>query len=197
MYGLPTAITIADGRQFSITDRGDYRVVLRCFEAIEDAELSEDERVLASLLIFYNEFNDFDDLAQYDEDTLTELSKEMFKFFNCNQPEGVGCNTNRKLLDWKGDEQIIVAAINNVAHMEVRSVEYIHWFTFMGYYLSVGESVLSTVVGIRNKMINGKKLEDYEKRFKADNPQYFNWNSKTADELAMDEYVRSLWNKKE
>ena len=54
MYGLPTAITIADGRQFSITDRGDYRVVLRCFEAIEDAELSEDERVLASLLIFYN-----------------------------------------------------------------------------------------------------------------------------------------------
>lgn len=197
MYSLPTAITIADGRQFSITNRGDYRVVLECFEAIGDTELSEDERVLASLLIFYNEFNDFDDLANIGEETLTELSKAMFSFFNCNQPEGIGCNTHRKLIDWKDDEHIIVAAINNVAKAEVRSIDYLHWFTFMGYYLSVGESVLSTVVGIRDKMVNGKKLEDYEKRFKTENPQYFNWNCKSAEELALDEYVRSLWNKKE
>ena len=197
MYSLPTTITTADGREFPITNRGDYRVVLECFEAIGDTELSEDERVLASLLIFYNEFSEFDDLTYESEETLNELTKAMYAFFNCNQPEGVGCNTHRKLLDWTGDEQIITAAINNVAKTEIRSLDYLHWFTFMGYYLSVGESVLSTVVSIRHKTMTGKKLEDYEKRFKADNPQYFNWNSKTAEELEMDEYVRSLWNKKE
>ncbi len=197
MYRLPTSITTKDGKQYAITNNGDYRVVLECFEAMADTELSEDERVLASLLIFYNEFGDYDDLSELDNDTITELAQAMFEFFNCNQPEGVGCNTNRKLIDWEEDEHIIVAAINNVAKTEIRSLDYLHWFTFMGYYLSVGESVLSTVVSIRDKIVKGKKLEDYEKKFKQDNPQYFNWNSKTADELAMDEYVRSLWNSKE
>ena len=197
MYSLPKTITTSTGQEFAITNNGDYRVVLRCFEALNDSELSEDERVLASLLIFYNEFTDFDSLQTLDVDTVESLAKEMFNFFNCNQPEGIGHNTNRKLIDWQQDEHIIVAAINNVANTEIRSLDYLHWFTFMGYYLSVGESVLSTVVSIRDKIISGKKLEDYERKFKQNNPQYFNWNSKTADELAMDEYVRSLWNKED
>lgn len=193
MYSLPTTIITSNGKEHKISKNGDFRIILECFEAINDSELSEDERVLASLLIFYNEFSDFDDLMILPQDELSELITKMFEFINCNQPEGVGCNTNRKLIDWQGDEQIIVAAVNNVAKTEIRSLDYLHWFTFMGYYLSVGESVLSTVVSIRNKIVKGKKLEDYEKQFKADNPQYFNWNSKSANELAMDEYVRSLW----
>lgn len=195
MYSLPTTITITDGRQFAISEKGDYRVILHCFEAIGDSELSEDEKVLASLLIFYNEFKDFDDLAYLDTETISELTNAMFNFFNCNQPEGVGYNAHRKLIDWEQDEQMIVSAINNVSKTEIRTLDYLHWFTFMGYYLSVGESVLSTVVSIRDKIVNGKKLEDYERKFKNSNPQYFNWNSKTADELAMDEYVKSIWNK--
>ena len=193
MYSLPTTIITSNGKEHKISKNGDFRIVLECFEAINDSELSEDERVLASLLIFYNEFSDFDDIMTLHQDELSELITKMFEFINCNQPEGVGCNTNRKLIDWQDDEQIIVAAVNNVAKTEIRSLDYLHWFTFMGYYLSVGESVLSTVVSIRNKIVKGKKLEDYEKQFKADNPQYFNWNSKSANELAMDEYVRSLW----
>ena len=195
MYSLPKTITTSTGQEFAITNNGDYRVVLQCFEAMNDSELSEDERVLASLLIFYNEFQDYDDLTQLDETTTNELVKSMYSFFNCNQPESIGYDANKKLIDWDQDEHIIVAAINNVANTEVRSLDYLHWFTFMGYYLSVGESVLSTVVSIRDKIVSGKKLEDYERKFKQSNPQYFNWNSKTADELAMDEYVRSLWNK--
>lgn len=193
MYSLPTTIITSNGKEHKISKNGDFRIVLECFEAINDSELSEDERVLASLLIFYNEFSDFDDILTLHQDELSELITKMFEFINCNQPEGVGCNTNRKLIEWQDDEQIIVAAVNNVAKTEIRSLDYLHWFTFMGYYLSVGESVLSTVVSIRNKIVKGKKLEDYEKQFKADNPQYFNWNSKSANELAMDEYVRSLW----
>ena len=195
MYSLPTTITITNGKQYAITNDGDYRIILQCFEAIGDAELSEDERVLASLLIFYNEFNSFDDLLELTNEEMNELITSMFNFFNCNQPEGVGHNAGRKLIDWQQDEHIIVSAINNVAHTEVRSLDYLHWFTFMGYYLSVGESVLSTVVSIRDKIIHGKKLEDFERKFKQNNPQYFNWQSKTADEIAMDEYVKSLWNK--
>ena len=57
MYELPTTIEVK-GRQFNIRNSGDFRMVLDCFSALQDEELSEDYRVLACLLIFYNEFND-------------------------------------------------------------------------------------------------------------------------------------------
>lgn len=158
MYSLPTSVQTKDGRTYHITNNGDYRVVLECFTACNDMELSgEDEQILASLLIFYNEFTDFDDVVSTDSETLTELAKFMFDFFNCGQPEDrLGATRHKKLIDWQDDEMLIVSAINNVAHTEIRSLEYLHWWTFMGYYLAIGESVLSTVVGIRDKISRGK-----------------------------------------
>ena len=190
MYELPTSITIED-RQYQITNDGDYRVVLDCFSALSDNELSEDEQVLASLLIFYNEFTDLDDLP--DSDTVAKLTTEMCKFFNCGQEE-IGASTSQQVINWESDSMIITAAINNVAHTEIRSVPYCHWWTFMGYYLSIGESVLSTVVGIREKLNRGKELEKWEREFKANNPQYFNWKKKSKEQLDLDEYVKNLWN---
>ena len=193
MYELPTSITIED-RQYQITNNGDYRVILDCFNALSDNELSEDEQVLASLLIFYNEFTDLDDLPE-DRDILQQLVTEMCKFFNCGQEETVGAKTDQKLIDWESDSLIITSAINNVAHTEIRSLPYLHWWTFMGYYMSVGESVLSTVVSIRSKLTKGKELEKWEREFKRDNPQYFNWRKRSKEQLDLDEYVKSIWNK--
>ena len=191
MYELPTSIAIED-RQYQITNNGDYRVILDCFSALSDNELSEDERVLASLLIFYNEFTDLEDIPQ-DKELVKNLITEMYSFFNCGE-ENVGASTGKQLINWDGDSNIITAAINNVAHTEIRSLPYLHWWTFMGYYMSVGESVLSTVVGIRNKLTKGKELEKWEREFKRDNPQYFNWRKKSNDEIELDEYVKNLWN---
>ena len=191
MYELPTSITIK-GRQYQITNDGDYRVILDCFKALSDNELSEDEQVLASLLIFYNEFTDLDDLPN-DQDLINRLITKMCKFFNCGQ-DSVGASTSQQVIDWEGDDTIIFAAINNVSHIEIRSLPYCHWWTFMGYYLSIGESVLSTVVSIRDKLNRGKELEKWEKEFKANNPQYFNWKKKTKEQLDLDEYVKNLWN---
>lgn len=192
MYDLPTSIQIED-RQYQITNNGDYRVILDCFSALSDTELSEDEQVLASLLIFYNEFTDLEDIPR-NEETLKQLISEMCKFFNCGQDETIGASVNEKIIDWENDANIIVPAINNVAHIEVRSLPYLHWWTFMGYYMSVGESVLSTVVSIRHKLNKGKELEKWEREFKRDNPQYFNWKKKSKEQLDLDEYVKNLWN---
>ena len=66
MYSLPTTVKVKD-REFHIRDKGDYRMVLDCFSALQDEELSEDYRVLASLLIFYNEFTGLEDIWQYEK----------------------------------------------------------------------------------------------------------------------------------
>lgn len=193
MYGLPTSVTVRD-REFHITNDGDFRMVLDCFCALNDAELSEDLRVLASLLIFYNEFEELADLPQ-DEEILKELCKAMYRFFNCGQDEAPGAVTNEPVIDWEQDSTIVCAAINNVAHQEVRALPYLHWWTFMGYYMSVGESVLSTVVSIRSKVQKHKKLEKWEQEFRKDNPQYFIRKTTTVSQKDANDLLAQMWNK--
>lgn len=191
MYGMPTTIVI-DEREFPIRCRGDYRMVLDCFSCLNDFELTDNERILACLIIFYEEFNDIDDFDGLDSALLEQLVKEMYRFFECE--ENPMYSTPYKLIDWEKDSQLICSAVNKVAHQEVRAAEYLHWWTFMGYFSEVGESVLSTVVGIRSKIKRGKKLEKYEKEFKSHNPHYFAWDSRTLQQKEDDEFILSIWN---
>lgn len=193
MYELPTSVCV-DDKEFHIRNNGDFRMVLDCFNALGDEELGEDYRVLASLIIFYNELNSLDDCMEY-SDYLEELTNKMYWFFNCGQKESPGAQTSKILIDWDGDSQIICAAVNNVANVEIRALPYLHWWTFMGYYLSVGESVLATVVSIRNKIVTHKKLEKWEKEFKRDNPEYFIWRSSSVDDREAEKLIKELWNK--
>lgn len=195
MYTLQTSVNV-NGREYTITNKGDFRMVLDCLAAMRDEELSEDYRVLASLLIFYNEFNDIDDV-QNAADDLPGLVKELYLFINCGQEESQGIKTSKPLIDWEKDSQMICSAVNKVANTEIRASEYLHWWTFLGYYMAIGNSPLATVVGIRNKIVSGKKLEKWEKEFKRDNPNYFIWKSTTVEEREADRIIREMWNSKE
>ena len=193
MYALPITVDIKD-KTYHVRDNGDYRLVLECFNALNDVDLSETERIITSIFIFYSDFNEVEDVLLLDDETMIELVNKMFDFMNCGG-KNVGSKTDFKAVDWKDDEQLICSAINNVANTEIRSVEYCHWWTFMGYYLAIGESPLSTVVGIRNKIAKGKKLEKYENEFRRDNPQYFIWDKRTLKQKEDDALLNELWNK--
>ena len=192
MYEIPTTIEI-DDKVFPIRCKGDYRMVLDCFSCLNDFELTEQERTLGALIIFYEDFNDVSDFQGIDKDLYEGLIKEMYKFMECN--ENPMHSMPFKTIDWEKDGQLICSAVNKVANTEVRSVEYLHWWTFIGYFSEVGESVLSMVVTIRTKIKQNKKLEKYEKEFKARNPHYFIWDSKTLEDKQDEEDILSLWNK--
>ena len=191
MYELPTEIII-EGRPYSIRNKGDYRMILDVFSVLEDTELEQKERVISALIIFYEDFNEIEDVLSCSN--LEQVTKEMYKFFNGDRLEG-GAREIKKLIDWDNDSAMVCAAVNKVAGKEIRSEPYIHWWTFLSYYMSVGESVLSTVVGIRDKMMSGKKMEKWETEYKRENPQYFRWNHKTAEESDAEEWLKSVWNK--
>ena len=191
MYEIPTKIFI-EGEEFSIRNSGDYRMVLDCFKALQDAELNPKERVFCSLLIFYENINSIADINKFPD--LETAIKEMYNFFNCGKDQSVGKRMKHRLIDWDKDSQMICSAINKVANKEVRAESYIHWWTFMGYYSAVGESLLSTVLSIRDKLSRGKKLEKYEREFKNENPEYFVWNAHTVDDEEADKLFNELWN---
>lgn len=194
MFDLPISVTIED-REYPIRNKGDYRMVLDCFDALNDNQLSQENRLVTALIIFYDNVSDTDDLFRlFDDNTIKQAVLEMMSFFNCGQSE-VGARQQHKLIDWKQDEQLIASAVNDVAGKELRLEPYIHWWTFMGYFMAVGECTLSTIVGIRDKIKSNKKLEKYEQEFKRDNPHYFVWDSLTPDELDANELLLSIWNK--
>lgn len=193
MYEIPISVQIGE-RSYAIRNRGDYRMVLDCFRALNDIDLSTQERIYASLIIFYEDMECLEDLEELPD--IEEAVKQMYIFFNCGRFIEEDKKTP-KLIDWEKDEQLICSAINNVAGQEIRILPYLHWWTFMGYYMAIGESPLSTIVGIRNKLATHQKLEKYERKFQQENPQYFNVDFRTEEDKKYDELVKQVWNKGE
>ena len=191
MYEIPTTIQM-NGQSYPIRNKGDYRMVLDCFIALNDTELSAQERIYATLIIFYEGMNDIEDLDKLGD--IEEAIKQMYKFFNCGEEYREDDKKFPKLIDWKEDSQLICSAINKISGQEIRALDYLHWWTFMGYYLAIGESPLANIVSIRHKIINGEKLEKYERKFQHDNPKYFkNINNQVDKEY--EEFIKSVWNK--
>lgn len=193
MFDLPTTVTIKD-REFGIRDDGDYRMILDVFSALQDIDIPKKERIITAIVIFYDGFS-LDNVFEKAESSeiMEELATKMFDFISCGQTN-MGNKANHKLIDWEQDEQLIASAVNNVANTEIRTVDYMHWWTFMGHYISVGESVLSTVVQIRSKLVEGKKLEKHEQEFRKKNPEYFIWNRQTVEDREADALIKEIWN---
>lgn len=191
MYTLQTTVEV-NGASFGIREKGDFRMVLDCFTALNDKELSETERLYACMIIFYEDFNDIEDIFKH-KDIFTQLRDEMFLFFNQGE-ENVKSNTNNhRLVDWDKDSNLICSAINNVTHQEIRSLDYLHWWTFMGYYMSIGDCPLATIITLRHKIVENEKLEKHEKKFIQQNPEYFNRDMRSNEQKEVDEYIRKLW----
>lgn len=151
--------------------RSDYRNVLQVFEAFADPELEQGEKWIVAIYLLLEPFTCADDVLEAAENgfNVDEAAKKIIWFISSGQESG-----DKKELptyDWIQDEQMIFSAVNKVAGKETRELEYLHWWTFLGYFNEVGEGNLSFVVGIRNKLNKHKKLEKHEREF-------FNNNSK-------------------
>jgi hypothetical protein len=193
MFELPTTVTVGD-KEYNIRKKGDYRVILDVFNALNDSELDTQYRIYTALIIFYEDINSIEDIVNTFGDNLQEAVNAMELFFNCGE-ESIGARVPYILIDWKKDSQMIASAVNQVAKTEVRALDYLHWWTFMGYYLAIGESPFATIVSIRSKIKRGKKLEKYEQDFRKENPQYFIWDDMSADAKKQQDEIMGMWNK--
>lgn len=165
---LPEALTVG-GEDYPI--RTDYRNVLQVFEAFQDPELTQEERWLVSIYLLFEDFYCSDDVIEAAQDgfCLEEATRQISWFISAGQPEKQVLE--QPTYNWTQDEQIIFSAVNKVAGRETRELEYLHWWTFLGYFNEVGEGTFSFIVGIRNKLNKGKKLEKHEKEFLSHNKE--------------------------
>lgn len=165
---LPETLTVG-GLEYPI--RTDYRNVLQVFEAFQDPELTQEEKWIVAIYLMFEDFSCSDDVLQAAQDgfSLEDAIKQISWFISAGQPEKQVLE--KPTYNWKQDEQIIFSAVNKVAGRETRELEYLHWWTFLGYFNEVGEGTFSFIVGIRHKLNKGKKLEKNEKEFLSQNKE--------------------------
>ena len=156
-WRLPESLDIG-GSSFRI--RTDFRDILKIFEAYNDPDLTIEEKTYVMMKIMYPGFDDIP------ADLLQEAADKAMEFINQGQEDD---RKKPQVMDWEQDADILIPAINKVAGCEVRALEYLHWWTFLGYYMEIGDSLFSQVVSIRYKRAHGKKLEQWERDFEKEN----------------------------
>lgn len=187
---LPETLTVG-GVEYPI--RTDYRDVLQIFEAFQDPELTNEEKWIVAIYLMFDDFSCADDVLQAAQGgfNLEDAVKQISWFISAGKnPAREG---DLPVYNWKQDEQMIFSAVNKVAGKETRELEYLHWWTFLGYFNEVGEGTFSFIVGIRHKLNKGKKLEKHEKEFLAQNKELVKLEKpKTREEQEQEDAYNAL-----
>jgi hypothetical protein len=153
--------------------RYQYTAVLDIIRALNDPDLEDKEKVYVCLFIMYEDFDEIDP-----KDYKEALEKAM-EFIDNGE---TGKKNGAKLVDFEQDEKLLIPAINRVAGKEIRLEKDIHWWTFLGWFMEIGDCTYSQVLNIRSKRAKGKKLEDWEQEFYSANREMCDIKTKLSEE---------------
>ena len=154
IFDLPTSLEFG-GKVWGINS--DYRDVLRTLTAFEDPDVSDEEKAFICL---HNTYPDFEKIPKADLQAAFDAAVAFID--HDSQHDG---HPSPRTMDWTQDANLIFPAVNKAAGFEVRGVDYMHWWTFMGYFMEIRDTTYATILGLRGKKAHGKKLEKYEKEF--------------------------------
>ncbi len=183
IWDLPLSVEI-NGEIHAIRNKCDYRVVLDVISALNDPELTEEEKIKCALIIFYEKTSNISDFET--------AVKEMFKIINLGEEQEEQEN-KPKLMDWEHDFPQIAPPVSRVLGYSVRDANrYTHWYDFIGAYQEIGgECTFSTIISIRAKRAKGKKLDKWEEEYLREHRKMVELPKKlTAEEK---EFLDSEW----
>lgn len=187
-WEFPTSLNIG-GVDYEI--RTDYRAVLDLLTALNDEELMDAdpqiEAYMKSRVILEIMFPQCDDIP---EEYMQEALDKVIEFIDMGITED---SKKPKTMDWEQDAPILIPAINKVLNTEIRAQKYIHWWTFLGAYMEIGESLFSNILHIRQKKAKGKKLEKWEQEFYKENKSLIDFKQKNQRSEEEKELLRDYF----
>lgn len=178
-YELPTSLAVS-GAEYEV--RSDYRAVLDICAALSDSELDEQDKALAALQIFYPAFEDMPP-AHY-----AEALRQCFWFIGCG--EEARQRPAPKLMDWEQDFKYLVAPVNRVVGQEIRTMPYLHWWTFVAAYYEIGDCLFAQVVRIRRLLAKGKPLDKQDREWYRENRELVDLKTKYTEQ---EENILKAW----
>lgn len=167
-YGLPKSLEIG-GKDYAI--RYDFRCILDICEAIEDPELTFQDKAAVAVEILYP------DWQEIPEEHREEALRQCFWFIN-------GGAENRKengpsLMSWKKDIPYIIPPVNRALGREIREIPYdettncggLHWWSFLSGYMEIGDCLFAQIIRIRSLKADGKPLDKFDQEWYRRNQQ--------------------------
>lgn len=183
-WDLPSAVEI-NGINYAVS--ADYRDILDIIGQLDSQDESPETNIYYAMAMFYENF------FEIPEEHYQEAAELMMWFINCGQDVEQNEHNAPKQLDWEQDGLIIAADINKVAGCDVRAFPFLHWWTFISYFMGIGEGQLSTIVSIREKLRKGKQLDEWEKEYYRNNKSKVDFKAKyTEKEIAEREKINKL-----
>lgn len=179
-WSLSTSLEIG-GVEYEI--RTDFRAILDILRALNDPELFEpdasdqERRSVQAVVMLQILFPDFD---QMPPEHYNEACQKASEFIDCGLADDG--KVKPRMIDWEQDASVMLPAINKVAGREIRMVEHMHWWTFMGLFMEIGDGLFANVLHIRQKKAQRKKLEPWEAEFYRENKQLIDFKRKYAVE---------------
>lgn len=139
----------------------DFRACLAILTAFGDNELANRDKAFVALDIIYGEEN----LAK-----ITDYSEAYSKavwFLNCGKDIAERTEENHQppLVDWEQDEQLIFSGIAATVGRDIRMDAFCHYWSFVSYFLGMGECTFTAVKSIRYKLARHEKLEKWEQEY--------------------------------
>lgn len=181
-YDLPTSLPIG-GVDFPI--RYGWRTAMDIFAAFNDPDLDEDMKTDVMLRILYPNWMDIPPRG------IQEAIEKACYFLDCGMKPD---KKNRpRTMDWEQDAPLIIPAVNSIAGKEVRLDPNIHWWTFFGWYMSIGDGLFASVLHIRSKKAKGKKLEKHEEEFYRENKSIIDLRMAESEEVRQEKEDILKW----
>lgn len=172
-YDMPTSLMVGGVEQ---PIRSGWRVAIDIFTMYADPDFDSEMKSVGLLKMIYPNWRDIPPEA------IPEAIEKACEFL-----DGGKRTSKRKgprLVDWETDAPLIVPAVNSVAGMDIRRDPEIHWWTVLGWYMSIENSLFSSVLRIRKKRAEGKPLDKQEKDWYRHNQELVDLKSRyTRDEL--------------
>ena len=182
LYCLPESVCFA-GTTYRLNT--DFRVMLKIFRALEDDSLPEILRWQVALKLFYCE--------PIPPACRPQAMQYLADFLCCGQEGTPG----KPLFHWQADADAIIAGVNAVAGREVRTMEKVHWWTFLAWFHAMPPGQLSTRVSIRQKLQKGQKLDTWEQEFYRENKKTVDMRSPlTPEEQAEKDRLNAMLDRK-
>ena len=172
LFDLPKTITVG-GVKYAL--RTGFKAVRDVLIACNDPELDDEARTVVMFEILLPEW------TEIPPEHLEEAGKKLVDFIDCGQKDDG--KAHPRVIDWEQDAGLIISAVNNVAHVDIRTLPELHWWTFFSYFMEIRESLLSNVLSIRQKKAKGKKLEKYEEEFYRENRAMIDLKKPETDEI--------------
>lgn len=185
-WDLPTALNI-HGTEYRI--RSDFRAVLDVLTAMNDPDLflpDADEWEQQAVRMSTMTTIIYPDYELIPRNHYMEACNKAIQFIDMGMKED-NKRPLPRLMDWEQDGQIIIPAINRVIGKEVRALEYMHWWTFLGAYMEIGDCLFSQIVSVRGKKAKHKKLETWEKEFIRENQELVELKKKYTEQELKDQ----------